>query len=395
MLKSAIDEGSEELVHCIEKFQQASLEPSEEPPQVLLWPGQLPWDKNTEQEDSTSKIFTSIQNVGRMVYLSLGNESRHSQGQTRNEHHSDHQAATTLGYHNLETPISFLKSDSPPQSIADDSHSSSNSSDPTTTAVLSKESTGIPLESSGVKRGAIYHEDKKEEERDEQNKFDDDTSNDGSESIQVLHVDDPKLAFGQSVYIGRHNYGEEFTYTQSQLSLEMGVPSIGGENSVSVSKPSYSVAGRIHTVTAPSSSYGEMQISPSDLLSKTSKVVPLTDPLTGSTPVSTVAGAHLVPPPVSVSSLTPTSLCDTQHPQQRLPQMPSVAQSLSSSIHFTGSHNPVPSLGLSTSMPPLRARAVDEERANELGSTLSEVRMYVILQNCIIMLSLMQLLSYL
>ncbi len=366
MLRSASDQGSEELVQCIETFQQLSLESLSEPPQVLLRPQHLPWNENLEAngEDIASKILTSIQHIDKEIQIqSEGGE------QQRVEHRRDDLTSAiettymqTRGQTLYDNTISVPPSSAStlvPSSLADGGHT-----DDTTTAVtLAHVDAGRPHESSSqgaTGQEALSHDD----HDDELNQFDDDTSSDGSESVQVLHVDDPRLAFGQSVYVGRRDT-EQFTYSQSHPSL--------GRN---VEGPSSDVSRRssrsVHTVTAPSSISGELQLSPSDSLSRPPPLAPPTASSAGSMLPLPPAAMGTVPP-VSVPSVMPTSVLGTQHSQYRPFQMPSVAQSVPASMPFGSSHAPVSSLGVSASMPPLRARAVDEERSNEPGLGLSEV----------------------
>ena len=378
MLRSASDQGSEELVQCIETFQQLSLESPVEPPQVFLKPGQLPWDKNLEAsgKDIVSKILTSIQNVEKEAQL-----QSEGGGQQGVEHYRDDQTsavetehsqtlvASGLPLHDSTTSVPQSSASTfIPASLADSGHID----DTTTATVLSEGGAGMPRESSSQGQGATDQEVLSHDDDDELNQFDGDTSSDGSESVQVLHVDDPRLAFGQSVYVGRRD-SEHFTYSQSQPSVGRNVASCEGP-SLDVGRRSSGVAGSVHTVTAPSSISGGPQVSPSDSLSRP-PLVPPTASLAGSMlPRSTAAmGTLSGPPPVSVPSVTPTSLLGTHYSQQRPFQMPSVAQSVPASLPFGSSHAPVSSLGVSASMPPLRARAVDEERANEPGAGLSEV----------------------
>ena len=375
MLRSASDQGSEELVQCIETFQQLSLESPAEPPQVFLKPGQLPWDENLEAsgEDIVSKILTSIQGVDKEAQVQSVDG-----GEQGVEHHHDDQTGAIETKH-LQTLVTSgqplhdsttsvpqsLASTFIPASLADSGHIG----DITTATVLSERGAGMPRESSSQGKGATDEEVLSHDEDYELNHFDDDTSSDGSESVQVLHVDDPRLAFGQSVYVGRRDT-EQFTHSQSQPSVGRNVASYEGP-SLDVGRRSSGVAGSIHTVTAPSSISGGLQVSPSDSRSRPPPLAPSTASIAGSMlPLSTASKGTLPGPlPVSAASVTPTSLLGTQMPFQ----MPSVAQSMPTSMPFGSSHAPVSSLGVSASMPPLRARAVDEERTNEPGAGLSEV----------------------
>ena len=367
MLRSASDQGSEELVECIETFQQASLESSAEPPRVFLLPGQLPWDEKPhptelKAEDSVLKILSSIQSINREPQLNDSSEVGHTQGQQREHHHSDH--ANAVEPQNLQA---LVTSGPPPQDTTSVHQSSAGTFVPTSRAdsdqtedttaatVLSKVGPQILHESSSPGQGATSQEGLPHEDDDELNQFDDDSSSDGSESVQVLHVDDPRLAFGQSVYVGRRD-GDEFTYRPPVVASREGQSSNAGRMNTSM-------AGSVHTVTAPSSLSGGL-VSSSDVLSRKLPHTPYT---AGSTPLSAAAGTlYHGPPPVSVPSMTPTPLWGTQ--PQRQPPTPSVAQSVPASLPLNSSNAPMSSLGLSASMPPLRARAVDVP-----GAGLSDV----------------------
>ena len=359
MLRSASDQGSEVLVQCIETFQQMSLESPSEPPQVFLQPEHLPWNEDLEAngQDFTLKILTSIQNVDKEVQTrSEGGEHRRVESQLDDQtsalESSCRQTLATSGqplYDSARFAQLSLASTSLPASLDDGGHI-----DDTTTAVtLSQVGTGRPQESSSQGQGATVQEALSHDEHDddELNQFDDDTSSD--DDVQVLHVDDPRLAFGQSVYVGRQDT-EKFTYSQPQPSLGRNVASYEGRSSDMDRRSS----GSVHTVTAPSSISGELQVSPSDSLSRPPPLALPTASSVGSMlPLSTAAMGTV--PPV--------------HFQHKPFQMPSVAQSVPASVPFGSSYVPVSSLGVSASMPPLRARAVDEESSNEPGLGLSEV----------------------
>ena len=384
MLRSANDQGSEELVHCIEKFQQLSLEPLAEPPLVLLQPGQLPWDQKPElkAEDNVSKVLNILQRVDKRVLVSERSEAGGKLGEEKN--YSDQNNATEIQHHQalvssgppLRDTTSVPQSSASsfvPASLADKSTDIGNTNAVT---VLSKVGLGISHEFSSQGLGVTDQELLSHDDDDELNQFDDDTSSDGSESVQILHVDDPRLGFGQSVYVGRRDT-EQFTYSRSQT--------LGGRNVASrssdVERMSTSAAGSVYTVAAPSSFSGGLQVSPSDSSSRKQPPTPSTTSLAGSTlPLATAALSGL--PPVSAPSATPSSYLGTQHLQQKPFQAPSVAQSVPASMPFGSSRAPMSSLGVSASMPPLRARAVDEGRANEPGAGLSEVNNVLVVCEC-------------
>ena len=372
MLRSASDQGSEELVQCIETFQQLSLESPAEPPLVLLQPGQLPWDQKPELkgEDIVSKILNIVPSVDSKVWVYEGNEAGRSLEEE--QCHSDQTNTMEIQHHQtlVSSGLPLHVTTSVPQSSAVSFVPASlaetgDIGDTTTVTVVSKVGPGMPHEFSSQRLGATDQEVLSQEDDDELNQFDDDTSCDGSESVQVLHVDDPRLAFGQSVYVGRRDT-EQFTYSLSQRPEGRSVTSHEILSS-GVGRMSTSAAGSVYT--SLSSLSGGLQVSPSDSSSRKQPLAP-----ESMLPLSAAAVGSLPgPPPVSASSASPSSYLGTQHLQQRLLQTPSVAQSVPASMPFGSSHAPVSSLGMSASMPPLRARAVDEERANEPGAGLSEV----------------------
>ena len=369
MLRSASDQGSEVLVQCIEIFQQMSLESPSEPPQVFLQPEHLPWNKGLEAngQEFTSKILTSIQNVDKEVQVQ--NEGGEQQGI---EYQLDDQTSA------LESSYrqTFVTSGQPLCDSARFAHLSLASTslpasggyidDTTTDVTLSQVGTGRPLEFSSQGQGATVQEALSHGEHDDElNQFDDDTSSD--DDVQVLHVDDPRLGFGQSVYVGRRDT-EQVTYSQPQPSLGRNVGSYEGRSSDMDKRSS----GSVHTVTAPSSITGGLQVSPSDSLSRPPPLaLPTASSIGSMLPLSTAAMGTV--PPVNVPSVMPTSALGSQHSHHSPFQMPSVAQSVPASMPFGSSHAPISSLGVSASMPPLRARAVDEERFSEPGVGLSEV----------------------
>ena len=372
MLRSASDQGSEVLVQCIEIFQQMSLESPSEPPQVFLQPEHLPWNKGLEAngQDFTSKILTSIQNVDKEVQVqSEGGEQQRIEYQLDDQTNAlesrYRQTLITSGqplYDSARFAQLSLASTSLPVSLDDGGHIDGTTTDIT----LSQVGTGRPHESSSQGQGATVQEALSHDEHDDElNQFDDDTSSD--DDVQVLHVDDPRLGFGQSVYVGRRDT-EQVTYSQPQPSLGRNVGSYEGRSSDMDRRSS----GSVHTVTAPSSISGGLQVSPSDSISRPPPLALPTASSVGSMlPLSTAAMGTV--PPVSVPSVVPTSALGSWHSQQKPFQMPSVAQSVPASMPFGSSHAPVSSPGVSASMPPLRARAVDEERFNEPGVGLSEV----------------------
>lgn len=383
MLRSASDDGVEELIQCIETFQQLSLESPAEPPQVFLHPQRLPWDEKLETngEDVASRVLSSIQNVDKESQVPSKVD-----GEQRLEHHHDDQTSAIDSKQQQTLVTSGQPHDSTasipqssastyvPASLADFGHID----DTTTATILPELGTDMPHESSNPGQGGATSQGvlSLDGDDDELNQFDDDTSSDGSESLQVLHVDDPRLAFGQSVYVDRRDK-EHVTYSQSQLSLGRTVVSCEGPTS-ELGRRSSNVAGSVHTVTAQSSTSGGLQVSPSDSLSRPP---PLALPAASSDgsmlPLLTASmGTLSGPPPVSVPLETPTSSLGVRQPPQRPYKMPSVAQSVPASMPFGSTHAPVSSLGVSASMPPLRATAVDEERADEPGVGLSEVRSY-------------------
>ena len=369
MLRSASDQGSEVLVQCIEIFQQMSLESPSEPPQVFLQPEHLPWNKCLEAngQDFTSKILTSIQNVDKEVQVqSEGGEQQRIEyqlyDQTSALESGYRQTLVTSGqplYDSARFAQLSLASTSLPASLDDGGHID----DTPTDITLSQVGTGRPLEFSSQGQGATVQDALSHGEHDDElNQFDDDTSSD--DDVQVLHVDDPRLGFGQSVYVGRRDT-EHVTYSQPQPSLGRNVE---GRSSDMDRRSSRSV----HTVTAPSSISGGLQVSPSDSLSRPPPLaLPTASSIGSMLPLSTAAMGTV--PPVSVPSVMPTSTLGSQYSHHSPFQIPSVAQSVPASMPFGSSHAPISSLGVSASMPPLRARAVDEERFNEPGVGLSEV----------------------
>lgn len=369
MLRAATDQGLEDLVKCIDSFQQTSVECPEEQPQVFLLPDQLPWDSKPRPQLGAAAL-TSGQIEINDLSLNEPGVIEHNQQEDRPAHAMDWQNQRSL----LGGPVpqdsanvdqSSLHTHGSVSLIGSTHENGTVSNNMPTNVQLPHE---ISSEPPGVGEGVLPSE-----SSEALNQFhdDDDDDDEGDEEaggvVTVLHVDDPRLAFGQSVYVGRRDGSGEVPRAQSPRPLaatKVGVVNVQGQSTES--KPTKPMFGQPLTGVdiPPVGSHSASVVQPGSLSEGQ-----LNDPdiMPGRAP-------PLLPP----SAFTSSTLGMPPEPRAVPPlnsQQPPATQSLPTSVpgehnaqswenDFTsgGSYNPaMSSLGFSASVPPLRARATDLE----------------------------------
>ena len=416
MLRSATEQGLEELVQCIETFQQESLAPSTEPPQPFFVAGQLPWEQKPHQPDQQKESASLGELASGQNVVTIGTPSQlndlsdtgtvtQQQQQEHDLHHSD------LTQIECQSQRSGVSSPAPRGTVSVD-HSSVHSFGAASIAGSNSQVEGTASTISSTARSHLQRETGSQiegntgqrvptpfEDDDYLNRFDDDESSDGEADADttVLHVDDPRLAFGQSVYVGRRDGAtvlqssrpsavKDVVNDQGQSTSNSDVDShVSGISSGFVA-PGQSMLSQSSTANAsipPNDSNSASLLprhhellTPADL---SSRGPPLLLPTSfASSDVSNIprTGSETVPgpSPVSLPPMTPTPLLRSQ--QQQTQAVPMVTQSIpSGSLGSQNSRIPqnqfplstsdtaMSSLGFSTSGLPLRASTSDIERA--------------------------------
>lgn len=387
MLRAATDQGLEELVQCIESFQQYSVECPTEQPQVFLLPDQLPWDNEPHPHADGAPLPANDHNDNGQVndfdLNDMGVVEREQQ-----EHHPNDRTNQTSDVQNRRNLLSSLV----PQETVSVDHSSLYSGGSRSASLAARNHvvetrspsprSRLPHETGNQRLGAGGRVVVPSEDRESWNQFSDDDDDSGDESgsvVQVLHVDDPRLAFGQSVYVGRRDHSDGLSQAQSLRppSQDDVVNVQGGQSTESGSgKPSFCQPLVENIAVAPVTSHStalqhldSSSQSQGYVSARTPSLLPPSAfaPTTGTTAQSTEATAPIsssfnlaqaVPPP-SNSQQPPSSI-------QSLPISMSTGQSsqtLQSGLVSLGgsSDAAMSSLGFSPSGPPLRARATDLE----------------------------------
>ena len=404
MLRSASDQGLQELVQCIETFQQASLESSPEEPQVFLLPNQLPWDTkphpSADQGTESPHVADNPEAPSQpsLNDLTLGEARQHQQEQRDTKN-------LTNESRDRQSPVpSDLASVDRSSVQSHGSASLSGSSRATESAagsVASAAKANLPQEVSSRPQGVTDRQRVRGEENQVWNRFEDEDCESGDESasvgIKVMHVDDPRLGFGQSVYVGRQDHsssssggGVASQLQPSALSVLKDVGDRGQSSSADreggqMQQSSTNRMPQRDSTSAsafrPISSSQEL-LTPSDL-TRPPLVPPnsFATPAVGNPPQST---PETVKPPALINTPYPTA-GEQQPPapqrplstvSQSLPTAPmSGAQNLPNWQNNQPSNTPTSSLGFSTSAPPLRARATDDEArmSSELASGTLDV----------------------
>ena len=251
MLRAATDQGLEELVQCIESFQQNSVECSTEQPQVFLLPDQLPWDNKPHPHTEGAPLLASGQNDdGQVNDLDVKATGVVEQEQ-REDHSNDHTNRTSdvQNRRNLSSPV--------PQDTANVDQSSLYSGGSASLVASSyveetrspSPRSRLPRKTGNQRLGAGGRVAVPSEDRESWNQFsdgDDDSDDESGSAVQVLHVDDPGLAFGQSVYVGRRDHSDGSSQAQSlRPPSQSDVVNVQGQNTESGSGNRQPLVGNV------------------------------------------------------------------------------------------------------------------------------------------------------
>ena len=354
MLRSASDQGLEELVQCIESFQQESLECSSGQPQVVLSADQLPWDArphspDVDYEDLALLISDKLDDFTQQQLNISGMTEDNGACLSQQEYGHDSQPITG----HTPNPQDLDQSSVHSASLAAHSHAEGAAS----SSVLQ---TLPPTKELQTKRAAATVQEMTASHSDGEslNRFDDDTDS-GDESggvARVLHVDDPRLAFGQSVYVSQRDR-DESTQAVSVLTA----PTV--DQPFSVASP-----GMLPASSEPSYIAHPGSTSQEHLESRYG--------CSSATQASLATAASFAPSTMGTTSQsmtedTPALPTESHSLAHYQPQIQSQERLLNNfetqslppgSVHGAAKSDPVTSsLGFPMSGPPLRARAPEDD----------------------------------
>ena len=348
MLRSATDGGLHELAECIETFQQSSFDSSPQQPRITLQPDQLPWDTKPHPPANEEKATSAL--------LSGPNSKNDPSPEAGVVQQGQQELQQVTNY---QGPRSQVPAESASLNQSSLHSYGSVSLEGGLSTVSSTVKHKLPL--SGHPLRAESHDMLPSDDNEEWNQFNDDDSGDESGGVvKVLHVDDPRLSFGQSVYVGRRESQESVQVPAgSRAATALGQLTFG-----------HSLRNSGDVRTPPSLSQG--LLTPADLSTTAPSLLPpnsFAPPTMGKPPQSTPESINR-PPLVPLHQFT-SSEQQLQVPRtlpssvaQSLPGSmsdPKSSQTLQSGFAFGTSDMATSSLGFA---PPLRARATDDDRTS-------------------------------